>query len=505
MLTKLIDTSSFYSPEEVQVQVLDLDQTDFLEKTAADARIMDYARGIVSEPGKIYLHILAMGAGEYFGSNRNSDYFPEDNLKQWYRTFETGPAHVFRNHVNKDPTIAIGKVLHAIYNERMHRVELVAEVDASKAPDIKERIESGDWPFTSMACRTPFDVCSICGNKAKTRLEYCTHITNDLGKIYPDGRKVQALNVGPLYFFDISIVFRPADVTSSVLQKLASETVTSSVDEAESLQLDQALVKRSSLKKLADLVKNIDGDVVGVDDTLKGILSQVSDPGEDVIRSLRHYDLNEVLSTLAHLGISPSVEFLAELIAQSILGDEGVGLGQAAADSIKDIPAHELQSDMDFGELTEPNASIARVLSPTLPTASLLPDFVEKRAYNYGFNNSVYNRSLNYYGPMGNVGYVNHTGRVDERPVVNGPMYVEPQKPQGGGWFKALLSLGTAAIAAKWYISQAIEAKMRESQMQRPDQGVKIVLVKSASEYRLTHGLAMASLKLSLNRQSITK
>lgn len=502
MLTKLIDTSSFYSQEELQVQVIDLDHSDLLEKTAADSRIMDFARNIKAEASKIYLHILAMGAGEYFGSNRNSDYFPEDNLKQWYRTFETGPAHVFRNHVNKDPAIAIGQVLYAIYNERMHRVELVAEVDVNKAPDIKERIEQGDWPFTSMACRTPFDVCSICGNKAKTRLEYCTHISNDLGKILPDGRKVQALNVAPLYFFDISIVFRPADVTSSVLQKLASTTVTSSVDEAEALGLDRELVKKSSLKKLADLIKELDGDVVGVDSTLEGILSQVHDPNIEVIKSLRNYGLNEVLSTFAHMGISPSVEFLAELIAQSILGEEGVGLGQAAAESIQGIPLHELESNVDFGEVTEPNAYIAKTLKPMLPTTSLLPDFVEKRAFNLGYGNSVYNNSLNYYGPMGNVGYVNHSSRIDERPMMRGPMYVEPQQRREGGWFKALLSLGTAAIAAKWYISQAIEAKMREDISQRSDQGVKIVLVKSASDYRLTHGLAMASLKLSLNRRA---
>lgn len=175
-----------------------------------------------------------MGAGEYYGSNRNGDYFPEAQLIRWHKTFETSPAHLFRHHVNKDPAKAIGKVIFSYYNHRMHRVELIVEASKTLAADEYYKItELGQYPATSMACNTPFDVCSICGNKAHTRNEYCTHLTTQLNTLYPDGRKVMALNLGPLKFFDISIVIRPADITSSVLEKVANhQGVISSVEAA---------------------------------------------------------------------------------------------------------------------------------------------------------------------------------------------------------------------------------------------------------------------------------
>lgn len=74
-----------------------------------------------------------------------------------------------------------------------------------------------------MACHTPFDTCSICGNKARSRNEYCSHLRNELGRILANGQKVMAINDGPLRFFDMSFVFKPADITSSVLQKVAYE------------------------------------------------------------------------------------------------------------------------------------------------------------------------------------------------------------------------------------------------------------------------------------------
>jgi hypothetical protein len=41
----------------------------------------------------------------------------------------------------------------------------------------------------SMGCRIQHSVCSICGNKAKTKFEYCDHIKYMRGKIFNDGKK----------------------------------------------------------------------------------------------------------------------------------------------------------------------------------------------------------------------------------------------------------------------------------------------------------------------------
>ena len=68
-----------------------------------------------------------------------------------------------------------------------------------------------------MACRVPYDVCSNCGNKAKTRAEYCTSDTcsrggckDNLTKVGEDGHILHVDNPNPTWF-DISDVFRPAD------------------------------------------------------------------------------------------------------------------------------------------------------------------------------------------------------------------------------------------------------------------------------------------------------
>lgn len=130
MLVKLIDSASFFREDEVQVSLLNLKDisSSGLEKVAADQRINEYvAQSLKPKAGKFYLHINAMGAGEYYGSNRNADYFPEQMLKDYHKTFEE-TGFVYRHHVNKDPAKSMGKVIFSIYNERMHRVELIAGV-----------------------------------------------------------------------------------------------------------------------------------------------------------------------------------------------------------------------------------------------------------------------------------------------------------------------------------------------------------------------------------------
>jgi hypothetical protein len=380
----------------------------------------------------------------------------------------------------------------------MHRVELIAELWNDKAPDIVDRIESGDWPKTSMACRTPFDVCSICGNKAKTREQYCEHLSEQLGKVFPDGRKVMALNLAPLRFFDISIVFRPADVTSAVLQKIASESaVVGSVDEALMAGLnDLPLQKSATLKKLSELTKEIDGDVVSIDPSLDNLVSRVSDPQGDVIDVLRNYKLNETFSTFAHLGISPSIGFLAELIGRKLMGEEGRGIGPMAAAyfdraGISSLP----EFDRDFGEITEPNIGIVHAMLPHMQDSSYLPQYVEERV--------SLNKQASTYGFMQgtNVGYVGNG------PHIEPTMYekfreqnLKSEEENKSGLMKvlsAIAAIGGAALAAKWYITQVIERKMKEQELNKTSDGVKIVLVKSASDYKLTYKLAKtAMLKL---------
>lgn len=206
-----------------------------MEKTAGiHPEILAYKQQLEPEPGKTYVHILALGAGDYYGANLNNDHFPWAGLQHdhtktahpymhGYKTFLN--AHAFAHHVNKDPEKAYGDVLVSVLNTKMKRVELIVAIDEEKCirnggQRTLEKIKAGEYPSTSMGCRVPFDVCSICGNKAKYRSEYCDHMRNDAGKIMTDGRKVFVYNPYPR-FFDISFVFIGADRTSFVLEKVA--------------------------------------------------------------------------------------------------------------------------------------------------------------------------------------------------------------------------------------------------------------------------------------------
>jgi hypothetical protein len=206
-----------------------------MEKTAGiHPEILAYKQQLEPEPGKTYVHILALGAGDYYGANLNNDHFPWAGLQHdhtktahpymhGYKTFLN--AHAFAHHMNKDPEKAYGDVLVSVLNTKMKRVELIVAIDEEKCirnggQRTLDKIKAGEYPSTSMGCRVPFDVCSICGHKAKFRSEYCDHMRNNAGKIMADGRKVFVYNPYPR-FFDISFVFIGADRTSFVLEKVA--------------------------------------------------------------------------------------------------------------------------------------------------------------------------------------------------------------------------------------------------------------------------------------------
>lgn len=394
-MDKLIDSMSFSEDWKVTL----LESTSGLEKAAAAQEVMDFSKTIEKDPSKYYLHINAMGAGEYFGSNRNGDYFPEDNLLQWYKTFETSPAHVFRHHVNKDPSIAIGKVIFSYYNPRMHRVELIAEVDREKGAPELQAIERGEFPMTSMACHTPYDVCSVCGNKAHTRAQYCEHLATQLNKTLPDGRRVMSLNVGPLKFFDISMVIRPADVTSSVLQKVASNDDMPTVGSAEAAELEgvgygrekTASIKKEAIDKMADFIKEIPGEIDAHGDSLQSILSRTVDPEDDILRVIKAYPLDSVITSLAHLGISPSVHFLVKILAGKYVGSRESEIANAAmatfkAMGVEAIPDSAADLIPEISDL-EPDPYLIKALVKYVDGSSLQRDYVEKRAFHTGYAN----------------------------------------------------------------------------------------------------------------------
>ena len=165
------------------------------------------------DPDFLYLRVRAVSAGEYYGDNKNGDWFPEIELKKTYKTFLTG--HVFKNHENKDPAAAIGEVLDSEWDDAMKCVCLVIKIDRKIAPSIVRAIEKGYMTDVSMGCRVPYSICSICGNKARNPKEYCEHIKLLRRKILPDGRKVFEINIQPK-FHDISVVLSGAEKVAKI-------------------------------------------------------------------------------------------------------------------------------------------------------------------------------------------------------------------------------------------------------------------------------------------------
>jgi hypothetical protein len=184
-----------------------------------------------------YVLVNALGAGEFYGSNINADWFPWNSLchegdDYGYRTFLN--ANAFQHHKNKDPARAFGKPLFSILNPMMKRVELIIRLDREKAraegaDGIITRIDMGEFPDVSMGCKVPWDECSICSAHSKTKDDYCLHMRppEELRYLYGpnrilvDGRKIFVKNIYPR-FFDISFVFIGADKTAKVMAKLAS-------------------------------------------------------------------------------------------------------------------------------------------------------------------------------------------------------------------------------------------------------------------------------------------
>jgi hypothetical protein len=244
--------------------------------------------------GFSYLLINAMGASDYFGSNLNADWFYDEVLMNHHKTFESY-GHVYRHHVNKDETIAEGKVLFSHYNKKMHRVELIVEVEDTKVKDILERLSKGESVATSMACRVSHDECSICGNKAKRREDYCVHLKMFKNKVHTPtspipgakryGQKVYAINPDPK-FFDISFVRIPADSTSSVLMKVAE-----AIEGKQAEVSKEAVIDKEVMVPLnAELIQKIHGHL----------------PKETMNKLASAYSIPEIMTTMINMNMFPS-------------------------------------------------------------------------------------------------------------------------------------------------------------------------------------------------------
>jgi len=282
-----------------------------------------------------YIWVIGVSAYEYYGCNNNGDAFTEEELKKNHNTFLTN-SYVYLHHVNKDPNKSIGVPIFTYYNENMHRVELILRLDKTKpsSKDTIDKIKSGDEIGVSMGCRVKFDVCSICGNKAKTRRDYCNCAKYNMKKILPDGRQVCVFNPNP-QFFDISVVNKPADPIALTLDKVASGQVPPgsfighSADKGEEAELYTK--KIAALDKFSDIMKKVDGVATDVKDgdedinILKNVdLSKLDYPvlGFDDLDKLDVAGPGCILHAIAGHGAPPSIGEITYASGKYHMGDD---------------------------------------------------------------------------------------------------------------------------------------------------------------------------------------
>jgi len=243
--------------------------------------VSDFLLTLQPDPNLIYLLINAMGAGEFYSSNRNGDFFGESELKRAHHTF-VSDAKVFKHHKNKPTSPSYGNVLFSYYNEEMHRVELVVTIDRRLAPDLAMRVDADEYLPWSMGVKVPYDVCSMCGNRAKTVAQYCSHLKRpSINSIDPlTGKKAYADNVKINKFFDISVVRINADRTAFTMRKVAGIPTT---------------------EKQATIIKKTPAEVISTGNTPREALIRASQRNmpENLVESLaKTADLSTILRTM---------------------------------------------------------------------------------------------------------------------------------------------------------------------------------------------------------------
>lgn len=215
------------------------DAKQFLKSSQATPEFLRKFAEIELQPGDIPLHMIALGATEAWGPNRNADGFTESTCKACHHGF-VKLARFYLRHQNKDPAKSYGIVKLSHYNEPMRRVELLILANGNEEaarrhkglvlPEkIAQSILAGEDRAGSMSCTLEADKCINCEKRARSRREYCTEeecinprtgrqgfgCRYGLGKAAEDGFLQYVDNPPPLNWFDISDVTpNPADPTA---------------------------------------------------------------------------------------------------------------------------------------------------------------------------------------------------------------------------------------------------------------------------------------------------
>jgi len=367
----MIEKIAEYIQDPSSEPIVSFVEKDGLVKTASssyDPVVAEYLQNLKKEKGFIYALVNALTAGEFYSSNRNGDYFPEEALKKYHNTF-VEHGYVYKHHINKNPEKSMGKVIFSHYNPEMRRVEVVIRMKEDH-PDVQrlaEDINCGKLAKVSMGCKVPYDKCSITGKEAKTREQYSEYLKHKMNQVLPDGRKVYAINEKPR-FFDLSIVTIPADPVAAFMVPLMGgvEKTASFNEEA---------------PKEAQITKRIEtaGEIDSIQADPKNLIYDSTKPIPDsVLKKLAEFPLNESLSTLMAFRILPKREEFQKLALFSLKKEKlAYELEkQGKVFEIKGLNTSELPTDLGPDYVNE---KIAEIISPIIGDCSLTKPLIISR------------------------------------------------------------------------------------------------------------------------------
>lgn len=361
----LLETIRFPAPG------LGLEKTASLNYAKLEPEMRDFVADLKPVEGKLFVLLYALGAYEYWGPNDNADAFKEEVLansdpSNGYRTFLK--ATVFRHHKNKDPEgEGFGRVVVAVYNPRMHRAELLVEIDRAKAAalghnDLIERLDAGENPAVSMGMRTSYDVCSWCDNKSYKAdgSDKCRHLKSI--KQGGDGLRMAVNEAGVVCCmfnvrfsaFDISFVDIGAEPQSFAIAKVArKESALPAADV-------------SWQTKLAEIIKHIPA--------MSAFEDQDPFLGTDTLRAIGGMGTPTALAATARAGIvlKPS-EFQWLMLHAAGMGqmaDDLLHSGRVAGPSPRGVHAQ-------IPIMTKhPGSAAMAVVAPWMPQRSIYAPFL---------------------------------------------------------------------------------------------------------------------------------
>jgi len=318
--------------------------TDKLAFEKRAGRVFNYDEIIkTARPGEYLVHVIALGCDEVFGPNRNGDAFSADTCRKFHSTFKKY-ARWFREHDHDDPEHSYGYVKASAFNEHEGRIELIVALNATKEAAARNKglvaekeidlLESGKDIAVSMACKVAYDKCSGCGNRARSRAEYCTvsmckygGLKENIGRAFEDGHILRAFNPEPK-FFDISYVARPADRIAYSIGVIK----TSSVNWLYPLPSASEVRKQlDTLATLAYLEQNHESDV-----KTASSLSSSAFRVKEAAQAVKYMDIPEAVDALTKVGILLPVEdFL--LLFDTYTDEQITKIGRAVRTNMGDI------------------------------------------------------------------------------------------------------------------------------------------------------------------------